>query len=71
MKVFFDLPDGFYAVKGNELYQIEPPLKKWENAKSIKIPEFDFKCPIRVHQEIICEDIQHVGYDSDQLGRDK
>ena len=69
MNVFLDLPDGFYAIKNHELYMIDPPIAKWERAKHIKIPEFTFQC---LHQtESITDEIQHVGYDDAQLGREK
>lgn len=69
MNVFLDLPDGFYAIKDHELYMVDLPIAKWKNAKSIKIPEFTFEC---LHQtEIITDEIQHVGYDDAQLGREK
>ena len=69
MNVFLDLPDGFYAVKNHEMYMVDLPVAKWKGAKSIKIPEFTFQC---LHQtEAITDEIQHVGYDNAQLGREK
>ena len=37
MKVFINVPDGFYAVKDNEFYSVDLPLAKFPNTKHIKI----------------------------------
>ena len=68
MKIFLDLPDGFYAVKKNELYRIELPIAKFKNTKTIKIQSLELSTFI---PESISEDIQHVGYDEEQCGRTK
>ena len=68
MKVFLDLPDGFYAIKDHELYMLEIPVATFANAKTVKIPSLTFS---GVRQDPISDDIQHVGYDADQLGREK
>ena len=69
MNVLFDLPDGFYAVYKKELYSVSLPMAKFKNAKSIKIAKLELKCDKT--NRPISEDIQHVGYDDSQLGRDK
>ena len=71
MKVFLDLPEGFYAIKDHELYQLEIPLTTFANAKTIKIPSLELSGVSDVSQPSISDDIQHVGYDASQLGREK
>lgn len=70
MNVFLDLPDGFYAVKNHELYMVDLPIAKFENAKQIKIPSLTLN-HICESESIISDEIQHVSYDDAQLGREK
>jgi len=74
MKVFLDLPDGFYAIKDHELYMLEIPVATFANAKTVKIPSLTFSGVSDVsgvRQDPISDEIQHVGYDAAQLGREK
>ena len=68
MKVFFDLPDGFYAIKNNELFKVDLPIAKFEGAKSIKIKSLEIA---GVNQDSLSEDINHVSYEPEQMGYDK
>ena len=68
MRLFIDLPDGFYYMKDHELYSVDLPLRLFENAHKVQIKSFTYEHQTPVN---ISDDIQHVGYDDEQLGREK
>lgn len=78
MRVFLDLPNGFYAVKDNELYTVDLPIAEFPNTKRVKVDKIEVinlkqSVPVQVtdNPELDLVELHHVTYDNEQLGREK